>query len=241
MDLGISISPRKTTQVLILVILCLTLASIAGQFIQHFAHHDYRLGTEPLVRLFNVDEEQNIPTWYASSTLLLCSVLLAAIAFAEKRTGGRYVLHWAVLSLIFLFLSLDEAALIHEIRSAPLRAAVRAGGFTHFTWVIPGTILVFLFVLAYLRFFVNLPPKTRALCFIAGTIFVGGAIGMEMVQARHADLNGMQNATYAMLATVEEFLEMSGVAILVYALMSYLGSTVKEVRVRVGNPPLELQ
>lgn len=238
MKLMVSISPRRVTQVLVVVVLGLTLASIIGQFIEYFVGHDQLLGTETFVRLFNVDEEQNVPTWYSSSALLLCSILLMIIALAKKKAGDRYALHWSVLSPIFLFLSLDEAALIHEIRFAPVRDALNAGGFTHFTWVIPGAALVFIFVLAYLRFFFDLPAKTRILFLVAGTLLVGGAIGVEMIQGRHADLYGMRNMTYAVLTTIEELCEMLGVVVFIYALMSYLSSHMREVQVRIGDDAL---
>ena len=41
--------------------------------------------------------------------------------------------------------------------------------------------------------------------------------------------------TYAMIATVEEFFEMQGIVVFIYALMSYMSSDLKEVRVRIDD------
>jgi hypothetical protein len=71
---------------------------------------------------------------------------------------------------------------------------------------------------------------------LAGTIYVGGALGMEMVNARYADLYGFKNLTYQLMTAVEEFLEMSGIAIFIYALMSYVAtqsSQMKTVTVQI--------
>ena len=231
----LTISPRRVARVLTFIVLCLTFASIAAQFSM------YRLGyDDPLeiLWLFDVDSESNIPTWYASSTLLLCSILLASIAYAKKIDSDRYFLHWGVLSIIFLYLSMDEAASIHEIADDPLRSALNASGFLYFTWVVLGAAFVLIFVLVYLRFLADLPVRTRHLLLVAGMLYVGGAIGMELVGGRYADLYGMQNFVYALIATVEEFLEMAGVVVFIFALLSYMSSHLKDVKVHVGDKVL---
>ena len=225
----LTISPTRTTQVLTLAVLCLTLASVAGQFSKYYL--DDFLGRGTFIALFSIDREHNIPSWYASSTLLLCAVLLATIGLAKKQDGARYVLHWIALSIIFLYVSVDEGAEIHELLTSPLRSALNVSGFLHSAWVIPGAAFVLILALAYLRFLRDLPANTWRLFLLAGCLFVGGALGMELISGRYADSYGLENMTYAMLATVEEFFEMLGVVVFLYALMSYVSSQVGEVRV----------
>jgi len=223
----ISISPNKFTKGLAFVVLLLTLASIAGLFSKYYLGHDYLLGIVPL---FDLSMESNIPSWYASSTLLLCAILLAVIALAKKKECASYVLHWIALSIVFLYLSLDEAISIHENWNAPVAALVDAQGFLFWAWVIPGMALVLIFALAYLRFLTALPAKTRRLFIVAGTVYVGGAIGMESVSARHFDFYGF-GIGYEILSHVEEVLEMTGVLFFLYALLKYISSHVKGVTV----------
>lgn len=85
------------------------------------------------------------------------------------------------LALIFLYLSFDEAAGIHELTGPLLKKVINTKGLFNFAWVILGIIMVFIFVVAYRRFIKSLPPKTRNLFIKAGITFVGGAIGMEML------------------------------------------------------------
>jgi len=226
------ISPKKLSQILTLVVLCLTLASIAGQYSTYFLGHARLKG---LVRLFDLDDENNIPTWYSSSALLLCSILLATIAFAKKRDGARYVFHWTVLSIIFLFLSLDEAASVHESINEPLRAALDAGPVLYHTWVILGAAVVLAIVVVYWRFLSDLPSPTRRLFLTAGIMYVGGALGVELLGGWYSALYGKKNIMYVMIATVEEFFEMQGIVVFIYALMSYMSLNIKEVRVRIGD------
>lgn len=96
----------------------------------------------------------------------------------EEGVDSRYNDYWKFLSLIFLYLSLDEACSIHEISMSPLKAALNASGFLSFAWVIPASIFLAIFLLVFLRFIKALPQKTRSLFIKAGTLYVSGALGM---------------------------------------------------------------
>ena len=244
----VTISIKKVVQVLALVILCLTLANafaqlyklgfLAGLGSAFDINEDRGLG------MFDFGEEKNIPTWYSSATLLLCSILLATITTVKKQVGDRYTLHWGALSVIFLFLSADEAAGLHEKAAdiMELSLHITPGGFIRYTWVILYGALLLVFVLATWKFLLHLPPKTRGLFVIAGFIFVGGALGMEMITAYRVDLYGVDEATLqatdlvqAVLVSVEELLEMLGVLVFLYALLSYISTHLKDIRARVND------
>lgn len=230
MQLTISISPKKIAQVLTVVVIFLVLASVAGQYSRYVLERGQVFG---LVQLFNVDEEQNIPTWYSSCALLLCSALLAAIAGSKKIAAHRYAGHWRALSLIFLYLSIDEAASIHEKSVEPLRSSLNTGGFLHFSWVILGFAFVVIVLLAYWRFLLSLPSKTKRLFFIAGGIYLSGTLGMELIGGYYADLYGENNLTYALITHVEELLEMMGIVLFIYTLLSYMRS--QDLIIRIGK------
>jgi len=240
------VSPKRATLILGLVVLFLAFASIVSSLVWDFQCHRGNLYTGHFVNLFVLDAEGNIPTFFSASTLLLCSALLAIIAFAKKKEDAPYRLHWKALSVIFLFLSLDEASGLHEMTIKPLRSLLNAGGFLHFTWVILGAVFVLIFVLAYLRFLADLPRKTRNLFLVAGVLFVGGALGMEMIGGYYykmmkeyyygllygptLNISRFCNIRlkYQMIATVEELLEMLGIVVFIYALMSYINFNVKD-------------
>jgi hypothetical protein len=182
--------------------------------------------------------------------LLLCSVLLAAIAAAKKRDSDPYTLHWSVLSIIFLFLSMDEVARIHETVLPGLGVALAnfvgfaPEGFPYYSWVVPGAILVLVVLLAYLRFLARLPKKTLLLFLVAGVLFMGGALGVEVLDAREAflyetgarngeDITGAVRVWDLVLVLSEEGLEMLGVVVFIYALLSYISSYVTDATVEI--------
>ena len=56
----------------------------------------------------------------------------------------------------------------------------------------------------------------------AGAIFVGGAIGVEMLGGHWFVTQGRDNVTYVALQTLEETMEMMGIVVFIYALAEYL-------------------
>ena len=104
-----SISPRRITKILVIAVLGFTIAGILSNFIEYIVGHESIIGTETFVELFDLNREGNIPTWYAATTWLFCSYLVAFIALAKKKESASYVTHWMILSVIFLYISMDEA------------------------------------------------------------------------------------------------------------------------------------
>jgi hypothetical protein len=70
---------------------------------------------------------------------------------------------------------------------------------------------------------------------IAAALYIGGAVGLELVGGRYAEMHGLKNLTYSMIATAEETLEMAGVIVFIYALLRYIADNYIEVRFQIGN------
>lgn len=230
-------SPRTVCRFFLSVVLGLTFLSITGDIVR------YGFDTElhGLVPLFDLNREQNIPTWYAASSLLLCAVLLGVCGTVSRQSGGRFRHRWFFLMMVFCGLSVDELVSMHERFSGLVRAVFGVDGLLYFAWVIPASLFVAVFLLAYWRFLANLPHKTRWGFLLAGAVYVAGAIGMELVGGKYVSSHGgfplARTVTYAGLTTVEELLEMFGVVIFLTALVTYLREQVEEIRVRLTTAP----
>jgi hypothetical protein len=235
-DMELNFSTRKTALTLLVVVLFLTFASLAGQFSKHVLGHDHLRG---FVSLFNVNTEGNIPTWYTSFSILLCAVLLFMIARARKIAGDRYSIYWMILALIFLYISVDEGAGVHDALDFSLPSIGYINSAPRYIRMLPVAILLIIFGLIYLKFLFYLPARTRLLFIVAGTLFVGGAFGMGFVMERYGTRHGWNNMTLEILAAIEEFLEMIGIVVFIYALMSYMEAHVKDIRVRIGDGEAE--
>jgi len=230
----ISLNPPAVARILGAIALLLVLASVAGQFSKFALGHGNLKG---LVTLFNVDAEHNIPTHFSMLLLLFAALLLAMIAVLNRQQSVPHVSKWAILACGFLFMSFDEASTVHESLVAPLRSLLgdRELGIFYWTWVIPGILLVLVLGLFFRRFLLDLPAIVRRRFLIAATIYIGGAIGFELVGGRYIELHGDQNLMVSMIATVEESLEMAGLIYFIWALLHYCEDKYQEVRIRFGS------
>jgi hypothetical protein len=227
----LTIHPGKLTRWLTAIVLVLIAASVACAVARYRYGHADLLGG---ARLFNLMEEANVPTWFSSVLLLICATWLWLIARLTKLRGERFARHWLALAAIFLLMSLDETAQVHDLVSDQLHDRLHTHGVLYYAWVIPAGAFLALIGLAYVRFLFALPRRTAVLFVLAGGIYVGGALGMEMVAAVYDESHGYENAITAAMANVEESMEMLGLVVFGYALLSYLTSTFGPLRIGAG-------
>lgn len=222
----LKISPKKIALLLMCTVVVLVAISITGQYFRDF-FGDHELA-EKIISKINLDEERNnLPTWYQSSSLLVCSLILFVIGHVRHAIKDRDAKFWWFLSFLFLFLSLDEAVSIHEQMTLPLRNAFNLEGIFFLSWVIPAVFALAILGAVYAGFLTRLPSRTRNLMIAAGALFVIGAVGIEMIGANYMfmlndppDID--RDFGYALITTTEEFFEMSGIVLFIYGLLSYL-------------------
>ena len=215
----IEVVPARVATAMLSIVFLLTLASLAGQYVRFYLGHDYLFG---LIQKFNLSHEGNIPTWYSSFSLLLCAALLGIIGHTRRAEGDRYYRHWFGLALLFLYISIDEGSAIHEMLNDPLRAALGASGFFYYPAAVVGLVFAAGIGFAYLSFLRSLPVRWRVLFVASAVFYLGGALVIESFSARHAEVYGQLNMTYAVITTLEELGEMLGIVLFVYTLLSYM-------------------
>src|SRR5690606_17836248 len=129
-----------------------------------------------------------------------------------RRRNLPYFFHWLLLCPMFVYIAYDEAFQIHEKAIDPLRAELGGEdlGILYFSWVIPGAIIVCILTAAYIPFLLQLSKRIRAGFVLAAALYVGGALGVELIGGSYAEAHGNENLTYSFIVTVEESLEMFG-------------------------------
>jgi hypothetical protein len=219
MQLKITAFPRLIARYLMMGVIFFTIVGTVIQICKYVFNYQ-----DEWLDLFNVDRELNFPTWYSALMIGFCAVLLKIIATGKKQQGDRYTKEWQLLSLIFAWLAIDEIVSIHEILIIPeVSQALHLPWFLHSAWVIPGMIFVAWFARRYSKFVRHLPAKSRQHFILAACIYVGGALIMEMIGSHFAESLSQQNIIYALTTSIEECLEMTGIVMLIYALLYYLG------------------
>ncbi len=220
--------------------LFLVLLSVGGQISKYGLGPAFLKGLAPL---FYVDTEMNIPTVFTVLLILLAAFLLAVIVRQEGKLRSPHAPQWALLSFGFVLMAMDEAFQFHERLNIPIGKLFGDGssmGFFFFPWVIPGIVMVIVLGLYFSRFLLHLPAATRISFLLAATLYLGGAIGVELIGSRHAELHGYENWAYSMIATIEESLEMAGLIVFIWALLSYCADHYRRVQLpvrrRLGYP-----
>lgn len=214
---------RSYVGVLGVVAFLLVALSTLGQYSKYRLGHAGLTGLAPL---FYVDTEHNIPTYFSVLLMLLATLatlLLVVVTRRGKKQGVPHRSKWLTLSIGFLLMALDEAFQFHERLNIPVGALLGDGrlGVFYFPWTIPGIALVSILGLVFWRFLMHLPATTRFRFLLAATIFLGGAIGVELIGSQHAELHGYENLTYSLIVTVEESLELTGLIVFLWALLHH--------------------
>ncbi len=228
----LSFCPRRVAGALVLAVLLLFLLHAALMVLKFVFGHPHVFG---LVRLFDFNGEQNVPALFSSVMLLFCAGLLGVVAAVQIRLGKHYG-EWLGMALLFVFLGVDESTSIHERLSEPIRNALDTGGVLYFAWVIPYGILAALVLLLSFRLLADLAPRLRLLVMLSGAIYVGGAVGLELAGSSYWQATeGQLDATYALITTFEETLEMAGLVLFAYALMTHLATALAPVMLTLAD------
>jgi hypothetical protein len=219
----ISLRPTRIFRFLIGSVLLLSAISLSASYVRYEIPLERTNVVNILLRIFSLDREMNIPTYFSSVMLLSASMLLLYILVLKWNSGQSNKKYWGLLAILFVLLSLEEYIALHELTSDPLKEYIPAtNSWLYFTWVVPAGALVLLLGLFFIRFLISLPAQTRNRFMLAGFLYVGGALGIEMLGAHLTATIGVQNFTYALSAHLEEILEMSGIAYFIFALTDYI-------------------
>lgn len=168
--------------------------------------------------LFDIGGKNSIQQFWSICLWLCCACLcLAASATGRERSA------WIFLSIGSMGVAIDESCQIHE-RLSPMIGqmfGVSTGVFAA-PWVIVAIPIVIICGLVLLPFLIRLERPIAIRLVIAGALFVGGAVGLEMAFAP-ASTSGRSAATILTLVTAEETLEMLGASLFAGTVAKLLG------------------
>lgn len=88
-----------------------------------------------------------------------------------------------------------------------------------------------IFCLLYKTFFCHLPVKIKRLSLIAGLIFAAGTLGIDAIDNYFFQVDEAILLAHNLALVIEEFFEMLGVTVLVYALISYISLYANDINI----------
>jgi hypothetical protein len=236
---AIVIRPFRITKALLLVASFFLLCHIIAVYIGYYQYVPPSSTLPKLVnnfyKQFHLASEGNIATYYSSLLLITASLLLFIVFKTETKKS-----HWLVLSTVFLFLSIDESAQLHENFANPVGTWLDAHlwnmpSYLSWGWVVPYAAITLFTGLYFLRFTLQLPKATRNLFVFSAALYVFAALILEMFEAHFELKYGLENLFNQILFPIEEILEMAAVILFIYALMDYLQRNNRNLRISFSS------
>ncbi len=174
-----------------------------------------------VARLIGINSEASLTAWFSSAVLLAIAAAAGFCAVADRASGAprRLWAAWAVIAAFFVLLSIDETATLHELIGEKAHRFLDFGPLPSlYTWVLVVTPLGVVAAILLIRWFVRVIGLRTwtgrlAVCAIAMWLMVPG------LEALDPTLGGPQA-----LSALEETLENLGEAIMLAALLLYLGT-----------------
>ncbi len=212
----LELNAKKILKTLLLINLILIIMHLISQFM--LLNFEYSEALANFAFRFNMDVESSVPTWFAIVLLFSTALLLLLIGLKTRKKKQKK--YWLALSAVVLYMSIDEASVIHELMNEPMQQLFGiTSGPLFFAWIIPFSLVVLIVVAVFAKFYWSLDRKTKLLFALAVSLFILGAIGVEMISAAHWQSQDFQyDYTYRILNAFEEGLENFGTITAIYAL-----------------------
>ncbi|MGZ8427361.1 MAG: hypothetical protein ACXWYD_20650 [Candidatus Binatia bacterium] len=219
----IACSPHQIFKSHILVILFLACLHAVFATILIVFNIDYAKG---FAHLFRMDFENNVPTIF-SGFALLTNALFSLIIFFQFKIKTYVVYGWLYISIILLFLCLDEVMQIHELFTMVGRSLM---GWElesrRSAWFIVYAPLPFLTVLLLWKWFWLLPKATQIGLVVSGLMFLISSVGIEIIQGFGSkgltsyEVN--RKVWFQASVVVEETMEMLAVALALRTILLFM-------------------
>lgn len=111
---GLKISAKGVAKGLLVVVGLLFFLHSTGVVLESILEYESRV-TRIMVRYFDFNGEENVPAFFSSVILLLAAGLLLLIYRASQSTGSNKSNgYWLALTVVFVFMAVDESVQIHE-------------------------------------------------------------------------------------------------------------------------------
>ena len=226
---ALALRPRRTMALLAAVPAVVLLANACRP--SWLIHPNPSFGGQ-VFRIVDLNGEANLPALYTMLLFEIAAVLLLANWHLDRHRPGRtWWRHggWLLLAAAFAFLGFDEAAQVHErFGTLTERLLGHLGGWLLFAWVIPYGLAVAVLAATLVPFLAGLPGDSRGRFLLAGAVYVGGAVGCEVLGAGYissghfADDRPASVRLLGWLVCLEETMEMAGLIAFGGALLRHL-------------------
>jgi hypothetical protein len=222
MELKISITPGEAKKIIFWLI-GLEMIFVLLYLVTHVFWADLPWG--PVRTLFNLDGDLSIPAWFSSIQLFMTGSVLLVASLNNRHKHRMPTALLVAGGMLFIFLSADEGAAIHEkltdvARTLEMDWLLFRGD--HGAWIAVYAVM-FLMIAAFgARYLITVWKNFRreSLLALSGAVtLVAGGVGLEILGYLMFSQQGKKPFMYKVEVACEEMLEMAGVSIILYAVL----------------------
>jgi len=191
------------------------------------------------IERFDMDQEVSVPTWFSAIQLFFISFIGFIVYKQLKIENPKISSLFIYFSILFLFLSMDEVAEIHESLTrllSPFEWIPRFKG-DHGVWIylyLTGFMAFLVFISKRIVLLWKTFTKEVNIIVVGGIIFLMGAVVLEILSYQYLEGNDVKTL-YNVEVGFEEFFEMFGATIILYGTLltclklSYTESNLKGI------------
>ena len=187
--------------------------------------YDFLL-SHPILRiskLFDLDSEASIPTWFSVIQLYMIGLISLLVAFNKRTVPPPSKSGLILFGLGFLYLSLDEEASIHEkmtyeFYNNPLVPYFHG---QHGIWIVVYGVVAIILSLILIKDIIAICksfPKESLIFALGMIIYLAGSAGAETITFFYIDKTNP--FIYCWEVILEELLEMGGASVLLYSVLT---------------------
>lgn len=220
---------KYTVKALIIVAVVLIIAHVVSHLLINQSVNPL---SEVMMEKFSLEGEANFPAYFSSFLLLSAGILFMIICKGSRLQGQSLWKYWGGLCGIFVFLSLDEAVQLHEkLDTELIWSSFDTSGLLAWPWVILYASLATVLLALYFRFWLQLPFRFRLAYAIAAGVYIGSALGFEMLEALEYTTNGGVTTKFIILTTIEEILEISAIIFLIHTNLRFITTHIPDLHI----------
>lgn len=207
--MNILIDLKKVVKVLLMLFMLLLLFHFFVYAVKKITGHNHMYGFYPM---FNFNLESNIPTLFSTLLLFISTFLFYFTYLINNKKKDR--LYWIVLTLIFLYLSVDESCQIHEMIRALIGDKKK--------WMYLAFFICSAAGVAFFRFWMRLDRRVRYVFLVSAVLYISGILILDEVAQMYYESDSKSDWIFYLLITAEESSEMLGLILLIYGQMRNL-------------------
>lgn len=223
-----SLSPEKPTKSLARMVLIAATAVVALLIALHFllqylnweVYYQQNGQVYELANRFDLDDEVSVPTWFSQILMLLIGSAALLAAYVQTKKEARRL--WLMIGVLGIGFCIDEAAGLHEFALQTLHVtffkdAKPTESDNAWLLVLPFILLIGGWLLW--RMVQVVPKRTIGIIALSGTIFLTGAIGIDLLTSLTERESFLHQG---ILVGLEEGLELLATAVVLYAVVDFL-------------------